>query len=67
MHRVDLGTPVLGTPSPALSLRQMPSRASEVDHAKREAEDSNTFEHSFTLPSWKTQGRIFEYFSNIYP
>lgn len=51
MHRVDLGTPVLGTPSPALSLRQMLSRASGVDHAKREAEDSNTFEHSLTLPS----------------
>ena len=67
MHRVDLGTPVLGTPSPALSLRQMLSRASGVEHAKREVEDSNTFEHSFTLVSRKTPGRIFEHFSNIHP
>lgn len=62
MHRVDLGTPVLGTPSPALSLRQMLPRASGVDHAKREAEDSNTFEHSFTLLSPEDSGsnlRIF--------
>lgn len=51
MHRVDLGTPVLGTPPPVLSLRQMLLRASGVERAKREAEDSNTFEHSFTLPS----------------
>ena len=63
MHRAALGHP--GAPSPALSLRQMLARASEVDYSKREAEDSNTFEHSFTLLSWKTQGRIFEYFSNI--
>ena len=67
MHRVDLGTPVLGAPSPALSLHQMLAKASEVDYAKREAEDSNTFEHSFALPSWKAPGRIFEYFSNIHP
>ena len=67
MHRVDLGTPVLSPPSPALSLRQMLPRASEVDHAKREAEDSNTFEHSFALVSRKTPGRIFEYFRIISP
>ena len=70
MHRADLGIPVLGTPSPALSLRRILSKTFGVERAKREAED---FEYIRTLihsPLPKDSGpnlRIFFEHSPVNP
>lgn len=70
MHRADLGIPVLGTPSPALSLRRILSKTFGVERAKREAEDFEyirTLIHSPLLEGSGSNLRIFFEHSPVNP